>query len=176
MFRKRSCAFMLLLLLSLGPATTAVRAQDEDAARELQSREQLLARKVRVLRAEQKQLLLRKMLYSSDSKYLEIDLRSGEGSLKYRTRVLRTFRFSTRGRYVGPAAEGGILSLTAKEDGPPAKRRLLFNNAALVVEGKQDRGRRGPNSNRLFLSIGKRDLAAIFYALEAGSIAYLKER
>ncbi len=173
MFRKRSYAVVLLVVLSLGVGSATVCAEEDDA-RALLSREQQLSEKVRLLRSEQKLLLLRKMLCSSDSKYLEIDLRAGEGTLKYRTRVLRSFRFSKKGGAPVSLPDGGILRLTAKEDGSPSKRRMVFDSSVLVLEGSN--AARGNGGNGLLLSVGRKDLAALYYALEAGSYLYLKER
>ncbi len=161
-----------MLALSNFFAAVAVHAQSADEEQELRAREAQLTEKVHALRSEQEQLLVRKALYSSDSKYLEIDLRSGEGALRYRTRVLKTFQFTKRGHLPKPLPEGRVYALTSKEDGSSTKRRLLFNNAALVIEGKNYKGKQG--STGLFLSISRKDLAAIYYALEAGSIAYFK--
>ncbi len=164
----------VLLVLCIGSGQGAAQLQTDDGARDLRAQEQRLSERVRALRSEQKQLLVRKMLCSSDSKYLEIDIRSGEGTLKYRTRILRTFRFSAKGKLPRPAPEGGLLTLTAKEDGAPAKRRLSFGNADLVMESNVARRKQGRNS--LSLSISKRNLAALYYALEAGSFLYITER
>jgi hypothetical protein len=163
----------LLIVFGIGLGARAVPAQGQEDEQALRAQEQQLSRKVHSLKAEQRQLLLRKALYSADSKYLELDLRSGEGSLKYRTRVLRSFRFTRRGTGPDRGMSGEILSLTSKEDGTSAKRRLLFDKAALVIEGKTHRG--AHNGKSLFISISRRDLAAIYYALEAGSFACLKE-
>lgn len=171
--RRRSCTFALVLMFCIGAGIGAVSAQPvQEEAQALQAREQRLYEKVRSLEAEQQQLLLQKTLSSADSKYLELDLRAGEGALKYRTRVLRTFPFTSRGKKPGAGPDGPVLSLTSKVDGTYVRRKLLFDNAALVIEGKTQRGSHSGNS--LFISIGRRDLAAIYYALEPGSFAYLK--
>ncbi len=161
----------VLLVLCIGAGHGNAQPQTDDEARDLRAQEQRLSERVKELRSEQKQLLVRKMLCSSDSKYLEIDLRSGEGTLKYRTRILRTFRFSAKGKLPKPAPEGGLLTLTAKEDGAPAKRRLSFGNAELVIESNAARRRQGRPG--LSLSISKRNLAALYYTLEAGSFLYM---
>ena len=163
----------LLVALGIGLGAGAVRATAQEGDEQgLLAQEQQLSQKVRLLKAEQRQLLLQKALYSADSKYVELDLRSGEGSLKYRTRILRSFRFTRHGTGPGRGMDGAILSLTAKEDGSSAKRRLLFDHSALVIEGKTRRG--GHAGDSLFISISRRDLAAVYYALEAGSFAYMK--
>ncbi len=163
-----------MLVLCICSAAGTVHAQAQDEEQELRAKEQQLSEKVAALKSEQEQLLVRKMLYSADSKYLEIDLHAGEGALKYRTRILKSFRFTSKGYLPKPAPEGGILKLTSKVDGSPAKRHLSFNNAALVIESKSAKIRQ--NGNGFVISIGKKDLAAIYYALEAGSIAYFKDR
>ena len=175
MSRTNFYANLLLLVLCIGPGAAAVHAEARDESADLRVREQQLSKKVRVLRSEQQQLLLRKMLYSADSKYLELDLRTGEGSLRYRARILRTFRFTRQGRYPKPLPEGGIFVMAAKVDGAPAKRMLSFNDAALVVQGKLA-GKGHGGCSGLCLTVGKRDLAAIYFALEAGSFAYMKAR
>jgi hypothetical protein len=208
MSRTNFYANMLLLVLCLGPGASTVQAQAPDDAAALRMREQQLSGKVRMLRSEQQQLLLRKMLYSSDSKYLELDLRAGEGSLRYRARILRTFRFKRQGKNPKQLPEGGIFVMTAKDDGAPSKRRLSFrpekgnppvpdegdaqsvpggresgeasdtfragsSNVVLVLEGTH--ARRGRVScSGLCLTVGKKDLAAIFFTLETGSFAYVK--
>ncbi len=173
MNRIAPCAGALLVVFCVGLAAGAVPARGQDDEQELRAQEQRLSEKVRSLLSEQRQLLIRKALYSADSKYLELDLRKGEGSLKYRTRVLRSFKFTRRGKGPDRAVDGAILSLTSKEDGTSAKKRLLFDGATLVIEGKSHRGVHSGNS--VVISVSRRDLAAIYYALEAGSFVTVKE-
>ncbi len=208
MFMTHFSTYLLLLVLCIGPGAATVHAEAKDEPAVLRAQEQRLSKKVRALRFEQQQLLLRKMLYSADSKYLELDLRSGEGSLRYRTRILRTFRFTRQGKYPKPMPEGGIFAMSAKNDGAPSKRRLSFHaaavpsltaagedtpsaaggsgsrsspdatrpgaQAALVLEGMTARKGHGSSCTGLCLSLGRKDLAAIFFALENGSFAYVK--
>ncbi len=208
MFLTHFSTYLLLLVLCIGPGAATVHAEAQDESAFLKAQEQRLSKKARALRSEQQQLLLRKMLYSADSKYLELDLRSGEGALRYRTRILRTFRFTRQGRYLKPMPEGGIFVISAKNDGAPSKRRLSFHaaavpspaiagegtrsdaggsgsrtvpdatrpgsaQAALVLEGMTARKGHG-SCTGLCLSVGRKDLAAIFFALENGSFAYVK--
>jgi hypothetical protein len=161
-----SClALGIVLLIGLGAG--AVSAADHTDTQLGQQIKQLNAR-AQALREEQKRLLLRKMLYSADSKYLELDLHSGEGTLKYRSRILSTFHFWRRGRSPVRSGKEKVVRLSSKNEKPP---RLSFDNDVIVLERK---GRRRPSSDGLVILLKKRDLAAIQYALETGAVAFVK--
>jgi hypothetical protein len=128
-----------------------------------------LSDRIAFLNREQEFLLMQKAFYASDSKYILLDLPSRTGMLKYRNRVLRTFAFSTTAGKPH-VLRNTVLKVTAKSDGKEEKRKLLFGDALLIqskrslVAGKEMRMPR--------ILIGSKDFAALYFAVEQGTILY----
>jgi hypothetical protein len=169
MFIHRTLLSMLLAGAAVLLACGTAPAREQDTAVDLGRKIRVLSARVRLLEAEQRQLLVRKALVSSDSKYLELDLARGEGELKYRSRVLRTFPFRVRGKMRELGDQDGVLTVTSKEDGKSVQQKLSFGERKMIIEGRG--GHRSSDGKTLSLILGKRDLAALFHALETGSIA-----
>ena len=166
MARRVSIALLFLIAGFLHCFGTTAYGQNAGEEQRLRKEERQLTEKVRKLQAEQERLLLRKALASSDSKYLLLDLRRGEGILKYRMRTLRTFRFAVRGKRPDRTEEIMALSLMSKED---AVKRLTFGDM-LRIESRPSHRSAGAGVS---LVMAKRDRAALYYALDVGSIAFL---
>jgi hypothetical protein len=156
----------LVLSLSLAPSLAAARESTE-REKLLQEKAALETRIVQ-LRQEQDFLLFQKVASSYDSKYLILHLGAGTGELRYKTRVLKNFAFRVPGERADRVRRGTI-ALTQKIDGP--KRYGLIFGKDLIIRGK----------NRLTsleadippLSLQKKDLMAVFRALEPGAQAYV---
>ena len=160
---------MLLLLLVLAGAGRGTAVADGAAERsELLRKQQELAQRIADLERERDLLLFRRALQQSDSKYLLLDPAAGTGTLKYRNRVLRSFRMTKAGGPRGHLPPGPV-KLTEKRDKHGKNRMLLFGTD-LVLQGRgvkqhQEQGRR--------YALGVKDLAAISYAVETGAWAYI---
>lgn len=162
------CGMLLVLAVLMGAGNGMARADDGAERGALLRKQQLLAQRISELEREREFLMFRRVLQQSDSKYLLLDLAAGTGTLKYRNRVLRSFRMTKAGGPKGLMRSGPVM-LTEKRDKHGKNRMLLFGNA-LVLQGKtalqhQEAGRR--------YALGAKDLAAISYAVERGTWAYI---
>jgi hypothetical protein len=152
---------------------SSVFGQESDEARMLRERERQVRARIEALKKEQEFILFQRALATVDSKYLILDLRTGNGTLKYRGRVLRNFNFPLAGRSLPAARSKGIISLTGKLDGSPGKRQLLFNDQLLIIQSKHASTIKAKSKKGLHILLGTKDLGAIYYALEKGSLAYV---
>ena len=166
--KKSRIALLLLSVLLVGMDNTVPEADERRRLEEQQSR---ISSQIEALKEEQGYLSFQRSIAGSDSKYLLLDLSTGSGTLKYRNRVLRTFRFTLvsaqedqlkRGRYV----------LTGKSDGPVTKMSLTFQDS-FVIHGKWYSGKGAGKKRLAGLVVRGRDLAAIYYAVEQGSMLYI---
>jgi len=145
-------------------------AQNTDERVLLQERQRQLETRIDALKQEQDLLLFKKQMYETDSKYLLLDLFAGNGTLKYRDRILRKISFTPlRSRAQRPQA--GAHTLTARVDGQEWRRSLAFGTG-LVLQARKDASDKavaGPVRIRL----SKGDMGSLFYALDVGSRAYV---
>ena len=144
---------------------------ENDRALLIEQSRQLTTR-IEALKVEQDFLIFQKECYSMDSKYLVLDVGAGTGQLKYKNRILKTFGLSKSSR-VRIGAPSGRLQLTEKTDGPGNRYGLVFGKA-LIMEPKG-----APFLNRgkqtFHILLGKKDFMSVYYALEKGALAYVKQ-
>jgi hypothetical protein len=158
----------LLLMLAGG-----VQARQGDGSAVLAEKERALQARIVLQQQRQQFLLFEKALSAADSKYLLLDLRAGRGTLRYRNRVLRTFSLTVRPPGAARRLSPGPVRLSAKIDGKPPSRELVFAEpAAVIMAAKAGAGAsKGRHVPRILL--GTRDLASVFHALETGSYLYI---
>ncbi len=161
-----ACLPVLLCSVLLMGADAGDPGRDEMAA--LRSRESALRTRIETLQHEQDYLLFRRAMYHSDSKYLVLNVTTRTGRLMYRNRLLKDyrFRFSKNFRAVGMAA------VTKKSEDKKNRRALVFGTSFLV-HAKGTAVPRG-TENLVVVSITKKEMASIYYALEEGALAYLE--
>lgn len=165
-------AGVLLILLSaflLGMQGQSQSPEDIERRR-LVEQQARLSDRIAFLNHEQEFLLMQKAFYASDSKYILLDLPSRTGALKYRNRVLRTFSFSTTAGKQ-PVPRNTILKVTAKTDGKERKRMLLFGDA-LLIQSKRSSVAAGKEKSAPRILIGSKDFAALYYAVEQGTMLH----
>jgi hypothetical protein len=166
MTNRKSILPAVILLISLVSSLAAARDSDD---RETLLREQAALRtRIAELKQEQDFLLFQKIASVYDSKYLILNLREGTGQLKYKTRVLKEFTFPVPGKRAGSVRRGAVV-LTQKIDGP--KRYGLIFGKDLILRGKKKLT--SLEATVPPLSLQKKDLMAVFHALEPGAQAYL---
>ncbi len=144
--------------------------QETGERQDLLRKQKELSEKIESLKREEDFLLFRKTFYESDSKYLILNVAAGTGQLRYKNRVLKGFTLSVPSG-PGDASVRGMITLTKKEERPGGKFALIFGKS-LVIRSKF--GRVLPQDAhiaRFYLS--RKDLAAVFYALEEGAKAYV---
>jgi hypothetical protein len=163
------CLFLLMTLTAL--IAPPARAQDVDERQRLLNQRQKLTARIDHLRREQELLLFQKTAYQSDSKYLLLDTRSGKGLMKYRNRILRSFSIARTDRSSRRPKPGPRI-LSEKIEGPPQARMLVFGND-LVVHTKRFAGRSRIPKGSSSLTIGTKDMAAIYHAIERGAALYV---
>lgn len=157
-------SLLIVLLASLHVSGEEANGNPIDPA----VQRQILVKKLEALKEEQEYLLFRKTFQAMDSKYLILDLSVGKGMMLYRNRVLRTFSLEkTNRKQANP--KSGLVTMTGKIDGSSKKRMLTFD--ALVLHAHKKDGFRLKQPG---YRIGLRDLAALYYALDIGSKAYIK--
>jgi hypothetical protein len=160
--------FLLIGLLLLLPGPSFAPAQVSDDRQNPVQEQKRLNSRIAELKREQDFLLFQKTASVMDSKYLVLNMTAGTGQLKYKTRVLKDFVF------VAPVAhqrspQQGMIVLTRKIDGPK-RYGLIFGND-LILRGK--RKLTSLEADIQPLSLDKKDLMAVFYALEQGARAYV---
>lgn len=160
----------LLIVLSVFLLGLQGQSPDDIERQRLVEEEAKLSVRIASLNHEQEFLLMQKAFYTSDSKYILLDLPSRTGMLKYRNRVLGTFAFSTTaGRR--PVTRNAILKMTAKTDGKERTRRLLFGDA-LLIQSKRSAPAAGNEKNVPRIVIGSKDFTALYYAVEQGTMLH----
>lgn len=143
---------------------------EDSERRRLVERQTTLSDRIASLNQEQEFLLLQKAFYASDSKYILLDLPSRMGMLKYRNRILRTFVFSmAAGKR--PVPRNTVLKVTVKTDGKERKRILLFGET-LLIQSKRSSLVAGKEKSVPRIQIGPKDFAALYYAVEQGTMLY----
>jgi hypothetical protein len=142
---------------------------DERAA--LQDQQKMLSRRLATLQQDEDFLLFQKAMYVSDSKYLVLKAREKTGQLMYKNRVLKDLHFSASQKISASTFKPGKLVLTNKVEGKNARNVLIFGNA-VIIQWKRDvvpqREKKIP-----VLSLKKKEMLSVFYALEVGSLAYV---
>jgi len=144
---------------------------ENDRAMLIEQHRQLTMR-IEALKVEQDFLIFQKECYAMDSKYLVLDIGAGTGQLKYKNRTLKTFGLSKSSR-VHFSAPSGRLQLTEKTDGSGNRYGLVFGKA-LIMEPKGAPFLRG-GKQTFHVLIGKKDFMPLYYVLEKGALAYVKQ-
>ncbi len=140
--------------------------RDEMAA--LRGRQTALRTQIETLQNEQDYLLFRTAMYHSDSKYLVLNITTRTGRLMYRNRLLKDFRF----RFSKNFRATGMAAVTKKSADKKDRRSLVFGTSFLI----HAKGTVVPRSaeDLVVVSITKKEMASIYYALEEGALAYLE--
>lgn len=162
-------AMALLSLLLMG-MDNAPRKADE--RKQLEDAQKLLSSRIEELKKEQDFLLFQRSFAGTDSKYLIIDLAAGKGILKYRNRILRTFRLTVSAPGDRRIRKGRHV-LASKRDGSSKKRALIVQDA-FFIHGKGYSGRSAGERGMPGLVIGQKDLAALFFAVDRGTMLYIR--
>jgi hypothetical protein len=166
-------AGILLILMSVFLFGMQGQSPDDIERQRLVEQQAKLSDRIASLNHEQEFLLMQKAFYASDSKYIILDLTLRTGALKYRNRVLRTFIFSTTaGKH--PVPRNTVLKMTAKTDGKERKRMLLFGDA-LLVQSKRSFNVAEKEKKVPRILLGSKDFAAIYYAVEQGTMLHTGE-
>jgi hypothetical protein len=160
---------ILLTSLFLVGADKGGPERGEQAA--LREQRRALHQRVENLKREQDYLLFQKTMYESDSKYLVIDIREKTGHLKYKNRVLKDFPFQTSKNFPRRSLKPGMLTLTEKIEGKKDRHALVFGKT-FVVRWKRSAVPR-EQSNIPSLSLSRKDLLSLYYAVEDGALAYV---
>jgi hypothetical protein len=162
---------VIVIMLSVFLPGMQGQSPDDMERHRLVEKQAKLTRRIASLNHEQEFLLMQKAFYASDSKYLLFDIPSRTGMLKYRNRVLRTFKFSTTAGK-RPIPRNTILKMTAKTDGSERKRMLLFGEK-LMIQSKRASIAAGKDKSAVpRILMGSKDFAAIYYAVEQGTLVY----
>lgn len=158
---------MLLLSLFLMGADGGGQGRDELDA--LRSQQKSLRHRIENLRREQDYLLFQKAMLTADSKYLILNVTKNTGKLMYKNRVLKDFHFVRSKNFSGAALKPGMVVLTKKAGGEKSRPALIFGTS-LVLQGKRPKveGAKLP-----FISVTKREMRSIFFAVEEGALAYI---
>jgi hypothetical protein len=157
--------FALLLMGMDGPR------RDIDEQRQLEDKSARLAARIEALKKEQDLLLFQRSMAGSDSKYLLLDLSLGTGTFMYRNRVLRTFRVTLSGAKPNQLRKGRHV-LTGKTDGPQGKIALVVQDS-FIIHGKNYSGKQRGDKKLPEMVVGRKDLAALYYAVEQGTVLYI---
>jgi hypothetical protein len=155
----------LLMGMDNAPRDAADRKQLEETQKRLASR-------IEVLKREQDFLLFQRSFAGSDSKYLILDLSARMGTLKYRNRILRTFDLSITSPGHRQIRKGRHV-IAFKIDGSSKKRSLIIEDEFLI-HGTAYSGRPKGGSGMPSLVIGRKDLAALFFAVDKGTLLFIR--
>ena len=137
----------------------------------LKAERRALHARIEDLKREQDYLLFQKTMYENDSKYLVLDTRKKTGHLKYKNRVLKDFRFQTSKNFPVRSLRPGMLTLTEKIEGKKDRHALVFGKT-FVVRWKRSSVPR-EQANIPSLSLSRKDLLSIYFAVEDGALAYV---
>lgn len=163
---------LILSLLALLPAGNTAQAEENAERHQLLARRSQLQETVQRLQQEQTLLLFRKRMYSADSKYLVLDLSSGRGQLWYRSRLLREFPIRSLDRGETNRARPELAAVTDRSPWEKGPRLLVFADRLVLSAGRRSRSEGTPAAaDRVTLS--RRDMTSLFYALDKGSLAYV---
>jgi hypothetical protein len=139
----------------------------------LRTQQSSLRTRIEALKSEQDYLLFRRAMYQTDSKYLVMDIAARSGRLMYKNRVLKEFKFRLPKNFRGGSLQWGMVMLTRKMEDKQERRTLVFGTSFLL-HGK---GTAAPRLSKdaASISVTKKDLASLYYALEEGAMAYLEQ-
>jgi hypothetical protein len=137
----------------------------------LRTQQSALRTRIEALKYEQDYLLFRRAMYQTDSKYLVMNIAARSGRLMYKNRVLKEFKFGLPKNFRSGSLQSGMVMLTKKMEDKQQRRTLVFGTSFLL-HGK---GTAVPrlSEDAASISVTKKDLASIYYALEEGAMAYL---
>jgi hypothetical protein len=164
---------IIIAVLILSPLIMGADGSSEgpDDLAALQNQHKILSRRLATLQQDEDFLLFQKAMYVSDSKYLVLKAREKTGQLMYKNRVLKDLHFSSSQKISASTFKPGKLVLTKKLEGKNDRNVLIFDNA-LIIQWKRDvvpqREKKIP-----VLSLKKKEMLSVFYALEVGSLAYI---
>jgi len=166
---RKTVGTILILSLFLMAADGGGDARDErESLNELQ---QSLRARIETLAKEQDFLLFQKAMYASDSKYLILNVTAKTGQLKYKNRVLKDFHFQLQGKVSGNKLRTGMLVLDKKTEEKSGRHVLIFGDA-LILQWKRS-AVPAREKNIPFITLTKRDLQSVFYAVEPGARTYV---
>ncbi len=131
-----------------------------------------LRQKIVVLRHEQDYLLFQKAMFSTDSKYLIMNFAKRTGQLMYKNRVLMNFRFKLPGKYHGRRLQKGMLVLRKKTEGKNDHHTLAFGGRSFIMQWERT-AVPAKESGIPAISLQKKDMMSVYYALEEGALAYV---
>ncbi|HEX9021181.1 MAG TPA: hypothetical protein VF903_07960 [Nitrospirota bacterium] len=167
--RNKIVGLFLLLAVFLPGAGAGDQGSGELAA--LEERQKSLRSKIEALRDEQDFLLFQKSMYSADSKYLILNIRKNTGQLKYKNRLLKDFHFVPSKNFPAGALKPGMLVLTKKIEDKNKRPALMFGSS-FILQGKKRKP--SPEQAKLpYISVTKRDMRSLFFAVEEGALAYI---
>ena len=145
--------------------------QNADERGKLLEQQKQLNIRIAKLKREQDYLVFQRTMYTSDSKYLIINISAKAGQLKYKNRVLKDFHFKRVSGRVSRLPRGA-LTLTQKIEGSRARNLLVFEKS-LVLQGAHAPATALESGIPRF-SLSKKDFRSIYYAVEPGAKAYLR--
>ena len=146
-------------------------SQENEERESLNELQQSLCVRIETLTSEQAFLLFLKEMHVSDSKYLLLNVTAKTGQLKYKNRVLKDFRFVLEKQYADTMIRSGMLVLSKKHEGKSGRHALIFGDT-LILQWKR-KAVPSVEKNIPFISLSKRDLQSVFYAVEPGARAYI---
>jgi hypothetical protein len=162
------CAVVVCSLVLMG-ADGGGRADAERSRLEAQASS--LQKKIAVLRREEDFLLFQKAVYSTDSKYLIINIAKRTAQLKYKNRVLQDFRFKAAKKIHERGFPSGMLVLTKKREGKNDQNTLIFGTS-LVLQWKRTALPKQEAGIPVIL-FPQKEMLSVYYAVEEGALAYL---
>ena len=157
----------MLSLFVMGSANAAENGEDRGTLLEQQKQ---LSVRIKSLKREQDYLVFQRTMYTSDSKYLLVNISKRTGQLKYKNRVLKDFHFKrVSGRVRGLTR--GALTLTQKIEGTRGKKLLVFETS-LVLQGAFAPATKLDAGIPRF-SLSKKDFRSVYFAVEQGAKLYI---
>ncbi len=163
----RTVLFLVLSLFLMGMDGTGTGDVERE---DLAARQRELRARIATLKSEQDLLFFQKQFSSMDSRYLVIDPALGRGQLKYRSRVFLDFTFKPFSRKSLRTAPRGAQVLTRKIEGTEGRFVLVFGPGFALRTSNATTPRRGAPQ----LIVPLREMRSIFFALEEGSLAYIR--
>lgn len=160
----------LPLFISLFLVGAVAAGQGDEEREKLLEQQKQLGNRIETLERERDLLLFQKTLYASDSKYLIINITARTGQLKYKNRVLKDFRLLSASGPIGRLRQGTI-TLTKKIEGAGERHALVFGKS-LMLQGRRS-PMAPPAANVPRITLAKKDLRSIFYAVEEGTRTYI---
>ena len=159
---------VLLSLILMGAAGGEVSYDERPSLEEQTS---ALRKRLASLERERDFLLFQKAMYSTDSKYLIMNFTRRTGQLKYKNRVLMDFRFKTSGKYPGRGPQPGMVVLSKKKEGKNDQHTLAFGGSFIMHWKRSDVPTK--EAGMQAISLPKKDMLSIYYAMEEGALAYV---